>query len=246
AAETSTALAGVPRASVAASAPGKRPSCASTNGMREYTSSSALNSANALTIPATASQRPSHGPTTRVARSGHAPSVHAVHGVSASTGITETRYTAVTRGSARASARGYVVVACSISPPIVEPGPAPDQRQRHEPGFELRQPRCEEAQVLNEQHRVDRHVEQRIGPGEPTVPEPPEAAERPLDPLVVATLDGQHRGQLADEQRFGNTVDEGRRDQQQQRDAGAHRADQPLQTERPARHGEEHHRHEGP
>src|SRR5207247_3702393 len=106
--------------------------------------------------------------------------------------------------------------------------------------------RCEEPQVLNEQHRVDRHVEQRIGPGEPTVPEPPEAAERPLDPLVVATLDGQHRGQLADEQRFGNTVDEWRRDQQQQRDPGAHRADQPLQTERPARHGEEHHRHEWP
>src|SRR3989449_8559509 len=42
----------------------------------------------------------------------------------------------------------------------------------------LRQPRCEEAQVLNEQHRVDRHVEQRIGPGEPAVPESPEAAER--------------------------------------------------------------------
>src|SRR5207244_3406902 len=82
--------------------------------------------------------------------------------------------------------------------------------------------------------RVDRHVEQRIGPGEPAVPETPEAAERPLDPLVVATLDGQHRGQLADEQRFGNTVDEWRRDQQQQRDAGAHRAHQPFQAERPA------------
>src|SRR6184192_411997 len=120
AAEMSTALRGVPRASVAASAPGKRPSCASTNGMREYTSSSALKSANALTIPATASQGPSHSPTTRVARSGHAPSVHDVQGVSASTGITETRYTTVTMGSARASARGYVVVACSISPPIVD------------------------------------------------------------------------------------------------------------------------------
>src|SRR3989442_1398470 len=131
-------------------------------------------------------------------------------------------------------------------PAEVEPGRAPDQRQRHEPGLELRQPRREEPQVLNEQHRVDRHVEQRIGPGEPAVPEPPEAAERPLDPLVVATLDGQHRGQLPDEQRFGNTVDEWRRDQQQQRDPGAHRADQPLQTERPARHGEEHHRHERP
>src|SRR5438094_315008 len=120
--ESSPAYRGGPMAAsaTATSTPGKRPSCASTNGMREYTSSSALNSANALTIPATASQRPSHGPTTRVARSGHAPSVHAVHGVSASTGITETRYTAVTSGSARASARGYVVVACSISPPIVD------------------------------------------------------------------------------------------------------------------------------
>src|SRR5206468_9912749 len=46
--------------------------------------------------------------------------------------------------------------------------------------------------------------------------------------------------------RFGNTVDEWRRDQQQQRDPGAHRANQPLQTERPARHGEEHHCHERP
>jgi LysM repeat protein len=88
--------------------------------MREYTSSKALKSANALTIPAAASQRPSHGPATRVPRSGHAPSVHAVQGVSASTGITETRYTTVTSGSARASARGYVADACSISPPIVE------------------------------------------------------------------------------------------------------------------------------
>src|SRR5437667_2559806 len=65
-------------------------------------------------------------------------------------------------------------------------------------------------------------------------------------PLVVATLDGQHRCQLADEQRFGNAVDERRRDQQQYCDAGTHRPDQPLQAERPAGHGEEHHRHEGP
>ncbi len=119
-AETSTALRGVPRASVAASALGRSPSCASTSGMREYTSSSALNSANALTIPATASQLPSHGPATRAARSGHAPSLHAVQGVSASTGMTDSRYTTVTSGSVRASARGYVAVACSISPPIVD------------------------------------------------------------------------------------------------------------------------------
>src|SRR5437667_11705336 len=65
-------------------------------------------------------------------------------------------------------------------------------------------------------------------------------------PLVVATLDGQHRCQLADEQRFGNAVDERRRDQQQYCDAGTHRPDQPLQAERPAGHGEEHHRHQGP
>src|SRR5439155_27377121 len=119
-AETSTALRGVPRASVAASGPGRRPSCASTSGTREYASSSALKSANALTIPATASQLPSHGPATRAARSGHAPSVHAVQGVSASTGMTDSRYTTVTSGSARARARGYVAVACSISPTIVE------------------------------------------------------------------------------------------------------------------------------
>src|SRR5207302_7844946 len=50
--------------------------------------------------------------------------------------------------------------------------------------------------------------------------EPPDAAARRLDPRVVATLDGQQRGQLADEQRFGNTVAEWRRDQQQQRDPG--------------------------
>src|SRR2546422_6257212 len=104
-AETSPALRGGPRAAVAASAPGRSPSCASTSGMREYTSSSALKSANALPTPATASQPPSHGPATRAARSGQAPSVHATQGVSASTGMTDSRYTTVTSGSVRASAR---------------------------------------------------------------------------------------------------------------------------------------------
>src|SRR3989442_9870794 len=119
-AETSTALRGGPRASVTASAAGNRPSCASTNGIREYASSSALKSANALTSPAPASQTPSHGPTTAVASLGHAPSVHVVQSVSASTGTIVRRYAAVTSGSVRASARGYVAEASSISPPIVD------------------------------------------------------------------------------------------------------------------------------
>src|SRR5207244_2451534 len=118
-ADTSTALRGVPRASVTASAAGNRPSCASTNGIREYASSSALKSANALTSPAPASQTPSHGPTTAASR-GHAPSVHVVQSVSASTGTIVRRYAAVTSGSVRASARGYVAEASSISPPIVD------------------------------------------------------------------------------------------------------------------------------
>src|SRR5439155_512532 len=87
-ADTSTALRGVPRASVTASAAGNRPSCASTNGIREYASSNALKSANALTSPAPASQTPSHGPTTAVASLGHAPSVHGGQSVSASTTAT--------------------------------------------------------------------------------------------------------------------------------------------------------------
>src|SRR2546428_45950 len=119
-ADTSTALRGVPRASVTASAAGNRPSCASTNGIREYASSNALKSANALTSPAPASQTPSHGPTTAVASLGHAPSVHVVQSVSASTGTIVRRYAAVTSGSVRASARGYVAEASSISPPIVD------------------------------------------------------------------------------------------------------------------------------
>src|SRR5439155_7722201 len=91
-----------------------------TNDISEYNSSSELTNDHAHTTTATASKRQSHGPATRAARSGHAPSVHAVQGVSASTGMTDSRYTTVTSGSARASARGYVAVACSISPPIVE------------------------------------------------------------------------------------------------------------------------------
>src|SRR6266516_2748553 len=63
-ADTSTALRGVPRWSVRASAAGSRPSCARTSGMREYASSSALNSANALTKPAAATQTLSQEPTT--------------------------------------------------------------------------------------------------------------------------------------------------------------------------------------
>ena len=86
-AETSTAFAGVPRASVRASALGKRPSCASTRGIREYTSSRALNSANADSMPASATHTPSHPPTTVRASPGHAPSVQAVQSVSASTGM---------------------------------------------------------------------------------------------------------------------------------------------------------------
>src|SRR5207249_2216930 len=82
------------------------------------------------------------------------------------------------------------------------------------------------------------HVDQRVDPGEPAVDEPHEGAERALHPLVVAALDGQHRGQLADEQRLGHAVDEGRRDEQQQREARPDRSHQAFQAEGTAGDGE--------
>src|SRR5437879_973070 len=225
-AETSTAFRGVPRSSVTASAGGKRPSCASTSGMREYASNSALNSANALTSPAPAIQTPSHGPTTTPASQRHRRE-HA-----------ERREHQRDKPSGRRSH--------DPGAPQVEPGGSPDHRERHDPGLEAAEPRQEEPQVLQEQHRIDRHVDQRVDPGEPAVPETPEAPERALHPLVIASLDGEHRRQLPDEQRLGHTIDEGGGDEQQHRHPGAHRADQSLEAERAARDGEEHHRHEGP
>src|SRR2546426_9447543 len=61
--------------------------------------------------------------------------------------------------------------------PQVEPRRPPNQHQRDEPPLKAAEPRREEPDVLEEQHWIDRHVDQRVDPGEPPVPEPPEAPE---------------------------------------------------------------------
>src|SRR2546426_7877069 len=78
--------------------------------------------------------------------------------------------------------------------PEVEPRCPPNQHERDEPPLDTAQPRREEPDVLEEQHRIDRHVDQRVDPGEPPVPESPEAAEGALHPHVIAAFDGEHRG----------------------------------------------------
>ena len=130
--------------------------------------------------------------------------------------------------------------------PQVEPRRAPNQHERDEPPLKAAEPRREEPDVLKEQHWVDRHVDQRVDPGEPPVPEPPEAPEGALHPHVIAAFGGQHRGELADQQRLGHAENDRCEHEQEQRDARPHRSDQALQSEGAARDGEVHHRHERP
>ena len=75
-------------------------------------------------------------------------------------------------------------------------------------------------EVLDEQHRVDRHVDERIQPRQPAVLERPEVAERALHPAIVAALLGQHARQLADDEHFGNRPEDRHREQHEQREPG--------------------------
>src|SRR3989441_3753518 len=84
--------------------------------------------------------------------------------------------------------------------PEVEPRCPPNQHQRDEPPLDTAQPRREEPDGLEEQHRIDRHVDQRVDPEEPPAPESPEAAEGALHPPVIAAFDGEHR---SEERRVG-------------------------------------------
>ena len=99
-------------------------------------------------------------------------------------------------------------------------------------------------QVLVEQHRVDRHVDERIHPRQPTVLKRPEASERAIDPSVVAALLRHHARQLADDEHFRNRPHERHDDQDEKPESRPDLVNQRLGRVRPARGAEEQHEHE--
>src|SRR6266699_5458451 len=70
-------------------------------------------------------------------------------------------------------------------------------------------PGDEIAQILLEQHRIDRHVHKGIHPREPAILKSPETPECPIDPAIITALFGQHAGELAYNERFRHRPDQG-------------------------------------
>jgi len=73
-----------------------------------------------------------------------------------------------------------------------------------EAGVSLRQSRHEALEITDEQHRIQRHLEQAAGKREPGFLETPEVAHAAAHPDVEAAVFRQGRGQLADHPRGRN------------------------------------------
>src|SRR5258708_36774797 len=79
----------------------------------------------------------------------------------------------------------------------------------------------EPAEILVEQDRIDRHVDERVHPRQPAVLKGPEPSEGAVDPPIVAAFEGEHARELADDEDFGNGPEDGNEEEGEQRHPGA-------------------------
>src|SRR5258708_11081033 len=90
----------------------------------------------------------------------------------------------------------------------------------------------EPAEILVEQDRIDRHVDERVHPRQPAVLKGPEASEGAVDPTVVAAFEGEHARELADDEDFRNGPEDGNEEEGDQGHPGADGVDERLGGER--------------
>ena len=81
----------------------------------------------------------------------------------------------------------------------------PDHQQGDKNDPAVREVRHERAEVLHDDGRIERHLDQGVEPSAPGVHKSPAIAERTLHPAVVSAFYRQHARELADQQRFGHS-----------------------------------------
>jgi hypothetical protein len=102
----------------------------------------------------------------------------------------------------------------------------------------------EVAQILIEQHRINRHVHKRIHPREPAILKRPEAPECTIDPAIITALFRQHAGELAYNERFRHGPYQRNQRQNEQAQPGSDWVDQRLGGVRAAWGGKEENKNE--
>src|SRR5438309_924741 len=114
-----------------------------------------------------------------------------------------------------------------------------DEHHREEPALERRHGRMPVAQVLDEERRIDGHVDEAIEPRPPADLEAPERPEGARRPRHVAALVGHGGGQLRHGERNGQAPEQRREDEENEREAGTERRHRVLDAIGAATHIEE-------